>query len=124
MAALQTGVDKTRAKLEAAESALHEHQVAGNEDSSATAPPADAAQAAIEKAMAARAADANLSPEDKAREQLEKLKQRLAKSETKLVESRDNGDEQKIIEALESTVERLKGKIAEAEKQLGETEGV
>ena len=45
------------------------------------------------------------------------------KSRSKLAESRENGDEEKIIEALESTVVRLGEKVAEAEKQLQETEG-
>jgi electron transport complex protein RnfC len=121
--ALQTGVDKTKAKLEAAEKALHDYQQANSGEQAKPAAPTDAAQAAIEKAMAARAADASLSPEDKARGQLEKLRQRLEKSRTKLAESRENGDEEKIIEALEATVERLSQKVAEAEKQLQETEG-
>jgi electron transport complex protein RnfC len=121
--ALQTGVDKTRAKLEAAEKALHEYQQrAGSKDAAAAAVPGDAAQAAIEKAMAARAAEANLSPGEKARGQLAKLRQRLEKSQARLAESRDKGDEEKIIEALESTVERLEKKITDLEQQLAETE--
>ena len=73
--------------------------------------------------MAARAADANLSPEDKARAQLEKLQQRLEKSQAKLAQSRENGDEEKIIEALEATVVRLTDKINEARQQMNEAEG-
>jgi electron transport complex protein RnfC len=121
--ALQTGVDKTRAKLEAAEKALHDYQQANPGDQPQAEAPTDAAQAAIQKAMAARAAEASLGPEEKARGQLEKLRQRLEKSRSKLAESRENGDEEKIIEALESTVARLGEKVAEAEKQLQETEG-
>ena len=121
--ALRTGVDKTRAKLEAAEKALHDYQQANSDEKPSPAAPADAAQAAIQKAMAARAADAAKGPEEKLRGQLEKLQQRLEKSRQRLAESREKGDEDKIIEALESTVERLQAKIADAEKQLGETEG-
>jgi electron transport complex protein RnfC len=121
--ALQTGVDKTRAKLAAAEQALSDFQQAGSQEKAEAAAPADAAQLAIEKAMAARAADAAMSPEQKARGQLEKLQQRLEKSQARLAESREKGDEDKIIEALASTVERLQAKIADAEKQLSETEG-
>lgn len=120
--ALQTGVDKTRAKLELAEKALQDYQQANSTEPQAE-PPTDAAQAAIQKAMAARAADASLSPADKARAQLEKLQQRLQKSQAKLAESRDNGVEEKIIEALESTVVRLTDKISEAQQQLNEAEG-
>ena len=121
--ALQTGVDKTRAKLDAAEKALHDYQQANSDAPMAKAAPTDAAQAAIEKAMAARSAEAALSPAEKARAQLEKLQQRLEKSRAKLAESRDSGAEDKIIEALESTVERLSEKIAAAEQELQATEG-
>ncbi len=117
VAALQTGVDKTAAKLAAAEAALQQFQ----QDNS-SAPPAtttvDPAAAAIEKALAARQAEAALSPDDRAREQLAKLEERLAKSRARLAASRDSGEEQKIIEALESTVTRLEEKLAEARAAL------
>jgi electron transport complex protein RnfC len=121
--ALQTGVDKTRAKLDAAEKALHDYQLANSDAPMENAAPTDAAQAAIERAMAARSAEAALSPAEKAHAQLEKLQQRLEKSRAKLAESRDSGAEEKIIEALESTVERLSEKIAAAEQELQATEG-
>jgi H+/Na+-translocating ferredoxin:NAD+ oxidoreductase subunit C len=121
--ALQTGVDKTTAKLEAAEKALHDYlQANATTAEPAPAEPADAAQAAIQKAMEARAAEADKSPAEKARDNLAKLEARLAKSETKLAESRAAGDEEKIIIALESTVERLQGKIVEARAACDETE--
>jgi len=123
--ALQTGVDKTKAKLEAAEKALADYR-ASNAEQAAQAdepePATDAAQLAIEKAMAARAAEASLSPEEKARINLEKLQQRLQKTEKKLGECRDSGEEEKVVEALTSTVERLKEKIASAEAALGSGE--
>jgi electron transport complex protein RnfC len=121
--ALQTGVNKTTAKLEAAEKALHDYlQAQGTEEKAKPDQPADAAQAAIERAMAARAVDSALSPEDKARQALEKLQQRLDKSRTKLAQSKEAGDQEKIIIALESTVERLEQKVAEARTQLTELE--
>ena len=121
--ALQTGVDKTTAKLEAAEKALHDYlQANATAEEPAPAEPTDAAQAAIQKAMAARAAEADKSPAEKARDNLAKLEARLAKSEAKLTESRAAGDEEKIIIALESTVERLQGKIAEARAAVEQTE--
>jgi len=121
--ALQTGVNKTTAKLEAAEKALHDYlQPQGTEEKAKPDQPADAAQAAIERAMAARAVDSALSPEDKARQALEKLQQRLDKSRTKLAQSKEAGDQEKIIIALESTVERLEQKVAEARTQLTELE--
>ena len=120
--ALQTGVDKTRAKLEAAEQALAQHQQAAGGAGAADATPGDAASAAIAKAVAAREAQASLSPEEKARANLEKLQQRLEKSSAKLEQSRAAGDEDKIIEALESTVARLNDKVDMAQRELQELE--
>lgn len=120
--ALQTGVDKTTAKLQVAEKALHDYQAANAPVEQTPEPPTDAAQAAIRRAMEARAAEAAQSPEDKARGALQKLQQRLEKSEARLVSSRADGDEEKIIEALEATVARLKDKIAEAKAPLPDTE--
>ena len=121
--ALQTGVDKTRAKLEAAEQALHDYlQANSTAAEQKPAAPADAAQAAIERAMAARAAEADMDPEQKARSELEKLQQRLEKSRTRLAQSRDAGDEAKIIEALESTVSRLEQKLNQVRDRLAELE--
>ncbi|TDG12176.1 electron transport complex subunit RsxC [Seongchinamella unica] len=123
VSALQTGVDKTRAKLEAAETALADYHRANPSTEPVTAEPeVDAAQAAIKKAMAARAAEADKSPEQKARDNLAKLEARLAKSEARLEQSRAAGEEEKIITALESTVERLKDKVAEARSALAEAE--
>jgi electron transport complex protein RnfC len=119
--ALQTGVDKTRTKLAAAEQALHDYQQANSAEPQQNTP-VDAAQAAIERAMAARAAEAALAPEDKARVQLEKLQQRLQKSRDKLAEIKEQGAEDKIIEALESTVERLNEKVNATKAQLNQAE--
>lgn len=121
--ALQTGVDKTRTKLAAAEQALTAYQqLHSQEKAPQEAPPADAAQAAIAKAMAARQAEAALGPAEKARADLAKLQQRLQKSEHSLVQSRTNGDEEKVIVALELTVARLAEKIRAAQQQLQEAE--
>jgi electron transport complex protein RnfC len=120
--ALQTGVDKTRAKLATAEQALHAYQQANSTEPQQKAP-VDAAQVAIDRAMAARVADAALSPQDKARANLEKLQQRLEKSRAKLAEVKADGAEDKIIEALESTVTRLAEKVSAAQEQLNEVAG-
>jgi electron transport complex protein RnfC len=119
--ALQTGVDKTRAKLVAAEQALHAYQESHGAIP-AEKPPLDAAQAAIQKAMAVRATEAALSPAEKARADLEKLQQRLQKSQDTLARSKLNDDDEKIIVALESTVTRLTEKISAAEQQAQEAE--
>lgn len=118
--ALQLGVDKTKTKLTKAEEALSAYQLENSAPTTEQTESTDAAQQAIAKAMAARAADDALSPQDKARQQLEKLQARLQKSEQKLAECRENGDEEKIIDAMEATVERLKEKITAAEVAVRE----
>ena len=123
VSALQTGVDKTTIKLQAAEKALADYQASQpNQEAPSNTEPVDAAQAAIQKAMAARDAAASLSPEEKARNNLEKLQQRLRKTEIKLSECVDSDEEAKIVEALTSTVERLKEKIAAAEQTVTTSE--
>ncbi|MEP1595067.1 MAG: electron transport complex subunit RsxC, partial [Halieaceae bacterium] len=114
--ALQTGVDKTRAKLDKAEQALREQQAADapKDDSGPGDAVPDPAKLAIEKAMAARAAEAELNPEEKARQQREKLEQRLAKAKDRLAAGQAAGEEDKILEALIATVARLEEKIAAA----------
>ena len=120
VAALQTGVDKTTAKLRDAEKALADHQSGPGSatDQATVEEPEDAAQAAIRKAVAARAVQASLSPEEKAKKSLEKLQQRLQKTSDKLAQCRTEGEEEKVIDALSATVERLQGKIIEAEQAL------
>ncbi|MDG2271171.1 MAG: electron transport complex subunit RsxC [Halioglobus sp.] len=118
---LQKGVDKTRAKLAVAEQALQDYKQSVSTNTAQEAP-ADSAQAAIERAMQARSAEASLNPQEKARLDLEKLQKRLQKSEAALIKSRENGDEEKIIDALESTLARLSAKIGTAQQQLSEAE--
>lgn len=108
--ALQTGVDKTRAKLEAAESKLKE-LIANEKPADKAPPPVDAAQAAIERAMAARKSAEALTPQEKATAQRNKLQQQLEKARTRLEQSRESGEDEKIVIALESTVERLQDKL-------------
>ena len=115
--ALQLGVDKTRAKLEAAEKALQELVRADGPPATASAN-ADPAAAAIARALAARETGASMSPADKARGQLEGLEQRLDKTRKRLADCRANGDEEKIIEALESTVVRLEEKVNAAREHI------
>lgn len=76
---------------------------------------ADPAQAAIEKAKAARAATADLSPQQKATMALQKLQERKAKSEQKLVESRAADAQEKVIDALQASIVILAEKIIDAE---------
>ena len=118
--ALQTGVDKTRAKLDKAEQALREHQAteAPGKGSGADQGAVDPAKLAIEKAMAARVAEAELSPEEKARQQREKLEQRLSKAKERLAAGEAAGEEDKILEALTATVARLEEKVAAVSEDM------
>jgi electron transport complex protein RnfC len=124
VSALQTGVDKTTAKLAVAEKALKDYHTTQQGDPAEKADDSqvDVAQAAIQKAMAARAADSALSPTEKAKNNLEKLRQRLLKTETKLEKCRHSGEEEKIVDALIATVARLQEKITSAEQTLTQTE--
>lgn len=124
VSALQTGVDKTTTKLQAAEKALADY-LASQPDKPAdqtVQQDVDPAQAAIQKALAARAVASALTPEQKAKKDLEKLQQRLAKTQTKLTQCQESGEEEKILVALTSTIERLKEKIVSAEMARTETE--
>jgi electron transport complex protein RnfC len=124
--ALQTGVDKTRGKLETAEKALNDYQASNAETGAPdrTEADVDPAKLAIEKAMAARDAQAALSPEDKAAQQLEKLEQRLVKAKSRYAESLAAGEEEKIVTALEATVARLEEKIGAAKETISSQEAV
>jgi len=81
---------------------------------------ADPAQAAIEKARAARAAGDNLSPQDKAQQKLDSLRQRLQSSKQKLENAGDDEQADKIKIALAASIELLKEKIIQAESELTE----
>ncbi len=118
--ALEAGLAKLAEKIEAAEAEVAQYGPA--EAAPAPEPTTDPAQAAIEKAKAARAAAANMSPEEKARNNLKKLLERKAKSEQKLAEGREDGTQEKVIEALEATIEKLAEKIETARAELAQFE--
>jgi len=86
----------------------------------ATSAPPDVAQIAIEKAKAARAAASDQSPLEKAAANLKRMQERLAKSETKLIESRESGADEAIVNALETGLEKLRPKLASAEQELAD----
>jgi electron transport complex protein RnfC len=109
---IQAAIDRAKVKKAAAQEA------ASDQAPGAEAPPADAAQLAIEKAMAARAATSGQSPLDKAEANLKRLQERLAKSEAKLQQSQAADADEVIINALQSALEKLRPKLAEAEREL------
>jgi electron transport complex protein RnfC len=119
--ALQLGVDKTRAKLDAAEQALQAFANA-NEQAPEADSPADPAAAAIARTMAARAQTAAMGPADKTRSQLEGLEERLEKTRVRLAQSRSSGEEEKIVIALEATLTRLEEKVSATREQLNSME--
>ena len=114
--ALEAAIEKLRPKLAEAEQECSQLAPAPEPaPANSEAPPTDAAQAAIQRAQAARAAAADQTPEEKARANLERLRERLAKSESKLESSRAAGADDKVIEALEAAIEKLRAKLEEAE---------
>ncbi|MDE0930851.1 MAG: hypothetical protein OSA77_09190, partial [Halioglobus sp.] len=60
--------------------------------------------------------------QEKARLDLGKLQHRLQKSQAVLIQSRENAEEDKVIDALESTVARLTEKINAVQQQLNAAE--
>ncbi|MEE4190815.1 MAG: electron transport complex subunit RsxC [Halieaceae bacterium] len=111
--ALEAAIEKLQPKLEEAR-----RQVEALPGEPAPAAEKDAAQLAIERAQAARAASANQDPGEKARANLERLQERLAKSEAKLAASRESGADDTIIEALEAAIDKLKPKLEEAQREV------
>jgi electron transport complex protein RnfC len=117
VAALHTGVEKTRAKLASAEDALRQYRQSHSAKTAADPDAQDPAAAAIARARAARAADSALGPAEKARQQLLNLEKRLEKTRARLEASRSAGEEQKVVDALESTVARLEEKVTAARER-------
>jgi hypothetical protein len=70
--------------------------------------------------LAARAASADQSPREKTEANLKRLRERLAKSEAKLQQSRESDAGETIIQALETGLEKLRPKISEAEQALAQ----
>lgn len=115
--ALQASVANTRAKLDAAEQALRNRR-RSQPEAAMDASPAEVIQSTVEKANTARAHDAARNPQDQARAELEKLQQLLRQSQESLARCRENGEQVKVIFALESTVARLTEQVDHAQRHL------
>lgn len=113
--ALQAGVTNTRAKLRAAEQSLDDYRQAKHAVSPDPAV-VDTIEQAVHQPGAARATAQ--SPQYKTRAELEKLQQRLQQSQASLSRCRANGEQEKVIIALEATVSRLQEKIDAITQQL------
>lgn len=123
--ALQRGVDRTRERLVKHQQALTDYtatQQTNTKSDSESNHSTDAAQAAIAKAIERRAAQANLSPQEKLKADIEKFEQRLANAQAKLNAGEAEGEREKILVALRATVERLTNNIAKARQALSEIE--
>lgn len=116
--AFKTAVEKMQSKWEAADQTLKEFQ-ANNPAEPAKPKTTDAAQAAIERAMAKREQAANLSDTEKAEQQVASFKKRLANAEKKLEAAREQGSDK--LEIFENTVIGLKEKLLAAEEALRES---
>jgi electron transport complex protein RnfC len=122
---IQAAIDRAKARKAAVAetgSATDSPAEAPAESPAESAAEMDAASAAIEKAKAARAAAAEQSPREKAESNLQRLRERLAKSEAKLQQSREAAAEAAIIEALENSIATLREKIDGAEQELARLE--
>jgi electron transport complex protein RnfC len=115
VAAFATGLEKTQSKLATAKQELAEHLA-----TLTNAPPAnsdDPVQAAIERAKAARAAQAEMSDEDKLKQTIESLENRIARTQEKLSAAQESGDDK--AEILADSISKLQDKLASAKQQLG-----
>jgi electron transport complex protein RnfC len=118
--AFATGVEKTQAKLDAAKKELADHQATlGANAAAEQAASDDPVQAAIERAKAAREAQANMSEADKIKQNIESLENRIAKSKEKLEAARAAGDDK--AEILADSLAKLEDKLAAAQQQLSQT---
>jgi len=113
--AFKTAVGKMQTKLDAAKQELEafvvESVVEQQDDP-------DPAKAAIERAMANRAAQASLSDNDKAKQKIASLEKRLAKTQDKLATAKQTQDPNEAI--LTETVEKLRQKLEEAKAELAD----
>ncbi|GAA4104772.1 electron transport complex subunit RsxC [Zhongshania borealis] len=118
VAAFATGRDKTQSKLDTAKQELAEHLATIKESAPSTAASSDdPVQAAIERAKAARASQAEMSDEDKLKQTIESLENRIARTQEKLSAAQENGDDK--AEILADSIAKLQDKLASAKQQLG-----
>ncbi len=116
--AFATAVEKTKSKLDTARKELDEHLA--SLATAETKPPQpntdDPAQAAIARAMAARAAQADMSEADKLAKQIDALETRISKAEEKLQKAREEGSD--TVTILEDSLAKLQQKLADSKQQL------
>jgi electron transport complex protein RnfC len=84
----------------------------------AAAAPAPADDDPVARAIANAQAKMTMAPDEKIKASIESLNKRLAKAEEKLAAAKANGDA--TVDALQAGADKLKEKIATAEKELAE----
>jgi electron transport complex protein RnfC len=114
-AAFVTGVEKTQVKLDSSKRELADH-LATLTNTPAPSPSDDPVQAAIERAKAAREAQASMSPEDKIKQTIESLENRIARTREKLAAAQTAGDDS--AEILADSLAKLESKLSSAKQQL------
>ncbi|MFQ3201870.1 MAG: electron transport complex protein RnfC [Zhongshania sp.] len=119
-AAFATGLEKAQAKLGLVENELNDHQSALPSNNHA-APVAsvsskDPVQVTIERARAAREAQATMSDADKTKQNIESLENRIARTRAKLDTARADGDDKADI--LADSLAKLEEKLATAQQLL------
>jgi len=124
VAAFATGVEKTQSKLDNAKQELAEHltqisakAITTEAASAEQASSDDPVQAAIERAKAARAAQADMSEDDKLKQSIASLENRIARTQEKLSAAQESGDDK--AEILADSIAKLQDKLASAKQQLG-----
>ncbi|WP_320837918.1 electron transport complex subunit RsxC [Zhongshania sp.] len=124
VAAFATGVEKTQSKLDNAKQELAEHlaqistkAITTEAASAEQASSDDPVQAAIERAKAARAAQTDMSEDDKLKQSIASLENRIARTQEKLSAAQESGDDK--AEILADSIAKLQDKLASAKQQLG-----
>ncbi len=119
--AFRTGVEKTRAKVEKARAELETFLADNAAPQSGKAQSTDPAQAAIERARAKRADQADKTPLEKAQQAVASLQQRIDKAQDKYQKAKaENSDK---LDILASSLEGLKDKLATAQQELASLQG-
>ncbi len=116
--ALMQGVNKLESKLAEAQVELQKVQQLETTKPAAIPNQAadDPAAAAIERAKAKAAANASMSAEEKLKEQLSSLENRLAKARQRLAQAEADNDPN--TEALRTGVEKMQAKLAQTKAEL------
>ncbi|WP_269617747.1 electron transport complex subunit RsxC [Zhongshania sp. BJYM1] len=117
VAAFATGVEKTQAKLDTAKKELSDHLATlAPSDTAKQIASDDPVQAAIERAKAAREAQASMSDADKVKQNIESLENRIARTKEKLDAARAEGSD--TADILADSLAKLEAKLAAAQQQL------